>query len=86
VDHLVTGFFAKDGRDPDGSYRTAHLPLPVHPATRTTVFIDDRPEDLAGTLDVIAVSPYLSDDAYDRGLQPVARRAGLSWPPSSERQ
>jgi long-chain acyl-CoA synthetase len=93
VDHLVTGFFAKDGRDPDGSYRTAHLPVPAslpshpaHPATRTTVFVDDRPEDLADTLDVIAVSPYLSDDAFDRGLKPVAQRAGLGWPPSSERQ
>jgi long-chain acyl-CoA synthetase len=78
VDHLVSGFYAKDGRDPDGSYRTAQLPLP--PATNSTVFVDDRPEDLARALDVIAVSPYLSDDPHDRGLQLVARRAGVGWP------
>jgi long-chain acyl-CoA synthetase len=77
VDHLVDGFFAKDGRDADGSYRTGHLPL-HQPPGRRAVFVDDRPEDLARSLDVIAVSPYLSDDPFDRGLEEVARRAGLA--------
>jgi long-chain acyl-CoA synthetase len=74
VDDLVDGFFAKDGRDADGCYRTGHLPADDHHA----VFVDDRPEDLALSLDVIAVSPYLSDDPFDRGLGEVARRAGLA--------
>jgi long-chain acyl-CoA synthetase len=73
---LIDGFFAKDGRGADGCYLTAHLPL-HHPRVRA-VFVDDRPEDLAHTLDVIAVSPYLSDDPFDRGLDEVARRAGLA--------
>jgi len=74
VDGLVGGFFAKDGRDADGCYRTGHLPTDDHHA----VFVDDRPEDLAPSLDVIAVSTYLSDDPFDRGLEGVARRAGLA--------
>lgn len=74
LDHLVNGSFGKDARGPDGCYRTAHLPIAGHAA----VFVDDRPEDLPPDLDVLAVSPYLSDDPFDRGLQPVARRAGLS--------
>jgi hypothetical protein len=74
VDDLVDGFFPKDGRDTDGCYRTGHLPADDH----HVVFVDDRPEDLARSLDVIAVSPYLSDDPFDRGLEEVARRAGLA--------
>jgi long-chain acyl-CoA synthetase len=76
LDHLVSGCFAKDGRDSDGCYLTAHLPL--HPDR--SVFVDDHPEDLPRTLNVLAVSPYLSDDPHDRGLQRVARRAGLVPP------
>jgi long-chain acyl-CoA synthetase len=73
MDHLVNGYFSKDGRDSGGCYLTAHLPLGPGPA----VFIDDRPEDLDERLDVIAVSPYLSNDPHDRGLRDVARRAAL---------
>ena len=74
VDHLVEGFFSKEGRDVGGYYLTAHLPL----GQGHVVFVDDRPEDLdRGRLDVLAVSPYLSDDPFDRGLRHVARRAGL---------
>jgi long-chain acyl-CoA synthetase len=73
IDHLVSGYFAKDGRDVDGRYLTSHLPLQDRQAT----FVDDRPEDLARDLDVLVVSPYLSDDPHDHGLQRVARRAGL---------
>jgi long-chain acyl-CoA synthetase len=76
VHHLVGGYFAKDGRDVDGHYLTAHLPLQDGQA----VFVDDRPEDLAPELDVLAVSPYLSDDPHDHGLDHVARRAGLVEP------
>ena len=49
---------------------TAHLPLGPGPL----VFVDDRPEDLAPELEVLAVSPYLSDDPHDRGLG--RRRSG----------
>ncbi|MGP0029466.1 MAG: HAD family hydrolase [Acidimicrobiales bacterium] len=73
VDGLVSAFFAKDERDRDGCYATGHLPLGDGPA----VFVDDRPEDLARHLDVVAVSPYLAEDAHDRGLEAAARRAGL---------
>jgi hypothetical protein len=76
VDHLVGGFFAKNGRDVAGRYLTTHLPLDP----RQAVFVDDRPEDLAPDLDVLAVSPYLSSDPHDHGLQHVARRAGLVEP------
>ncbi len=54
-------------------FRTGHLPL----TGSLAIFVDDRPEDLGHDLDVLAVSPYLSDDPHDRGLEPVARRAGL---------
>jgi long-chain acyl-CoA synthetase len=77
VDHLVNGYFSKEGRDARGHYLTTHLPL----GAGLTVFVDDRPEDLSGELDVVAVSPYLSDDPHDRGLRAVARRAGLSSSP-----
>jgi long-chain acyl-CoA synthetase len=73
VDHLVSGYFSKEGRDADGCYLTTHLPV----CRGTAVFVDDRPEDLAAHLDVLAVSPYLADDRHDRGLAPVAQRAGL---------
>jgi phosphoglycolate phosphatase-like HAD superfamily hydrolase len=76
VDHLVNGYFSKEGRDAAGCYLTAHLPLGPGPV----VFVDDRPEDLTVDLDVLAVSPYLSDDPHDRGLRAVARRAGLPLP------
>ena len=73
VDHLVNGYFSKEGRDAEGHYLTKHLPL----GSGRAVFVDDRPEDLDDRLEVIAVSPYLSDDPHDRGLRAVARRAGL---------
>src|ERR1700684_1258494 len=28
IDHLISGYFAKDGRDGDGCYPAGHLPLP----------------------------------------------------------
>jgi phosphoglycolate phosphatase-like HAD superfamily hydrolase len=77
VDHLVNGFYSKERRDTDDRYLTSHLPL----GRGSVVFVDDRPEDLAMDLDVLAVSPYLSEDPHDRGLRSVAQRAGL---PSSE--
>src|SRR5580698_6743251 len=72
VESLVTGFFAKEGRDESGFYLTSHLAL----GSGLTVFVDDRPEDLSPGLTVIAVSPYLVHDPHDRGLTEVARRAG----------
>jgi len=72
LDGHVSDYFPKEGRDDDGCYLTGHLPVDV----ARTVFVDDRPEDLPGDLDVLAVSPYLSDDPHDHGLEPVAQRAG----------
>ncbi|HEY1831638.1 MAG TPA: NIF family HAD-type phosphatase [Acidimicrobiales bacterium] len=72
-EHFISGFFAKRERDADGCYRTDHLPT----ACVSGVFVDDRPEDLSKRLEVIAVSPYLSDDPHDRGLEAAARRAGF---------
>lgn len=77
VESLVNGFSAKEGRDESGFYRTSHLALGPGPV----VFVDDHPEDLPPELTVIAVSPYLVDDPHDRGLDEVARRAGL--PPAA---
>lgn len=74
VDGLVNGYFGKDERDDDGRYRTEHLPARLG----HSVFVDDRPEDLAPHLDVVVVPPYLSDDPHDRGLAGVARRAGMT--------
>jgi long-chain acyl-CoA synthetase len=74
LEHCVSGFFGKDERDANGWYRTDHLPGGCDLA----VYVDDRPEDLAQHLNVIAVSPYLSDDPHDHGLEVVARYAGMS--------
>ncbi len=79
VDHLLSGFFSKEERDTRGHYVTAHLPI----GPGSAVFVDDRPEDLAEDLEVVAVSPYLAGDAHDRGLEVVAQRAGL--PPFPKR-
>jgi long-chain acyl-CoA synthetase len=73
VESLVDGFYAKEGRDESGFYFTSHLALGPGPV----VFVDDHPEDLSPDLTVVAVSPYLVDDPHDRGLDEVARRAGL---------
>jgi long-chain acyl-CoA synthetase len=73
IDDLVQGCFGKDERDGDGCYRTDHLPIGEGPA----LFVDDRPEDLSGRFEILAVSPYLSDDPHDRGLAHAARRAGI---------
>jgi hypothetical protein len=74
VDRHVNGYFAKEGRDGAGCYLTGHLPT----GSGRIVFVDDRPEDLAPGLEVVAVSPYLSDDPHDRGLKAVAQRARLT--------
>ena len=74
LDGHVSDYFPKDGRDDDGCYLTAHLPVDAARA----VFVDDRPEDLAPHLEVLAVSPYLAEDPHDHGLEAVAQRAGLS--------
>jgi phosphoglycolate phosphatase-like HAD superfamily hydrolase len=73
VGSLVDGFYAKEGRDKSGFYCTSHLALGPGPVA----FVDDHPEDLSPELTVVAVSPYLVDDPHDRGLDEVARRAGL---------
>ena len=74
LESLVSGCFGKEGRDDTGFYLTMHLAL----GPGRTIFVDDRPEDLSPDLTVIAVSPYLADDPHDRGLEKVARRAGIA--------
>ena len=69
----VDGFYPKAARDAAGHYSTSHLPT----GPGRAVFVDDRPEDLAESLEVLVVSPYLTDDPHDRGLRVVAERAGL---------
>ena len=73
IEQYVSGFFGKDKRGSDGCYRTDHLPVD----RRGAIFIDDRPEDLSKDLDVLTVSPYLSNDPHDRGLDIAANRAGM---------
>lgn len=77
VDHLVDGYFSKDGRDAGGCYVTTHLPVSLGSA----VFVDDQPENLAEDVEVLTVPPYLADDPHDRGLERVAQRAGLTGLP-----
>jgi hypothetical protein len=72
VAQLIAGFHAKRDRDKQGRYRTEHLPNGP-----TRVFVDDRPDDLPDSEDIVAVSPYLSHNPHDRGLHAVRRRAGM---------
>lgn len=74
IHDLADGFHAKEERDTAGRYRTDHLLTDAAQA----VFVDDRPEDLAPGLHVVAVSPYLAANPHDRGLAPAARLAGLT--------
>jgi hypothetical protein len=73
MDVLVHGFHDKDVRDADGRYIPSFLAHPLG-----AVFVDDRPEDMPVGAEVVAVSPYLSDAPWDRGLAPVAARAGFA--------
>jgi 3-deoxy-D-manno-octulosonate 8-phosphate phosphatase KdsC-like HAD superfamily phosphatase len=73
VDHLVTEFADKDGRDVDRRYLTDHLGIVL----AEVVFVDDHPEDLPVGAEVVAVPPYLIENPRDRGLVPAALRAGL---------
>ena len=72
IDDHVYGYFAKSRRDPKGFYYVDRLP-----PCRRRVFVGDRPEDLCQLLEVIAGSPYWSDDRHDRGLDPLVQRASL---------
>jgi hypothetical protein len=80
VAQLFDGFGAKDERDADGRYVVDRS----FAATDDIVFVDDRPEDMPLSAEVLAVPPYLVDDRYDRGLHAVARWAGAAvdenWP------
>jgi hypothetical protein len=73
VAHLVHGCHAKDRRDHAGRYVPAFVDV-----LDGVVFVDDRPEDMPLTADVVAVSPYLAPNPHDRGFAEAARRAGLA--------
>jgi long-chain acyl-CoA synthetase len=70
---LFDAYHGKDERGADGRYLAHHLGSDL----ASVVFVDDRPEDLPVGADVVGVSPYLAPNPHDRGLIPVARRAGL---------
>lgn len=71
VEHLFDGFHDKAVRDEAGRYVATFLDAPL-----AATYVDDRPEDMPAGATVVAVSPYLADDPFDRGL---AR--GLLAPP-----
>jgi long-chain acyl-CoA synthetase len=72
VASLFDGFHGKEVRDQTGRYIPGFVV-----DLGTTVFVDDRPEDMPLGANVVAVAPYLVDDRHDRGLAPAAARAGL---------
>lgn len=73
VSQLFEGFYDKKARDGDGRYSCEA----VREDLNRFVFVDDRPEDVPFRGECIAVSPYVAPSVHDRGLAPVARRAGL---------
>jgi long-chain acyl-CoA synthetase len=77
VEDLVDRFYGKDERDDHGRYRTVHFREPLQAA----IFVDDRPEDLPIGAAIIPVAPYLVGNPHDRGLLPVAQRAGVRTRP-----
>jgi hypothetical protein len=75
---MISSFHSKEGRDSSGRY----LPT-FNVRWSETRFIDDRPEDLPESAEVIAVSPYIAENQHDTGLLVVARYVGISgttWP------
>jgi hypothetical protein len=72
VDAHFDGFHDKDARDVHGRYVPSFLTDAL-----AAVYVDDRPEDMPRGAEVIAVSPYLSENRWDRGLIPAATRAGV---------
>jgi phosphoglycolate phosphatase-like HAD superfamily hydrolase len=67
---LCDAFHGKERRDGAGRYRCDAFVR----ALAGAVFVDDRPEDMPVGADVIAVSPYLSHNVHDRGLDVVLAR------------
>jgi long-chain acyl-CoA synthetase len=83
LEHLVDGFHDKEARDDDGRYVVAFLEAPLE-----AVYVDDRPEDLPLGASVIAVSPYLAHNPFDRTWSTAVtatRHGGLMSAPSVER-
>lgn len=76
VEHFVDTFGSKDERDGAGRYVADHVI-----DAGTTVFVDDRPEDLPVGAMVMPVSPYLVHDPHDRGLSAAIRLAGIVTQP-----
>ena len=71
---LIDHFAEKDRRDAAGRYEIESLGVELERA----IFIDDRPEDLPASAEVLAVPPYLIENPRDRGLEQVAARAGAA--------
>jgi hypothetical protein len=77
VSEFFDGFHDKEGRDAAGRFVIHRLRADLD----SLVFVDDRPEDMPVGAEVVAVAPYLVDNPYDRGLAPVAARAGQATTP-----
>ncbi len=65
IEPLITAFYSKEIRGPDGRWCIDHLSALYLPAT----FVDDWPEELPLSVRSIAVSPYIADNPHDRGLE-----------------
>jgi phosphoglycolate phosphatase-like HAD superfamily hydrolase len=70
IAELCHAFHGKDRRDAAGRYRCDAIGTDL----ASTIFVDDRPEDMPVDAEVIAVSPYLSHNVHDRGLAVVLPR------------
>ena len=73
IHELFDAFHGKDERGSDGRYLVHRIAADLD----AVVFVDDRPEDLPKAADVLHVSPYIAPNEHDRGLAPVAHRAGM---------
>ena len=60
----VEAFYEKGARDADGRWTTAHFAS----AHRSATFVDDLPAEAPREPRLIGVSPYIGENAHDRGL------------------
>lgn len=68
----VSAYYDKVRSGPEGPWHVDHLPA----ADRPSVCVDDQPEYCPPSACVIAVRPYISEDASDTGLAAALEVAG----------
>jgi long-chain acyl-CoA synthetase len=61
----VEAFYAKTARETDGRWSTAHFAE----SHRVATFVDDLPAEAPREPRLIGVSPYIGENAHDRGLE-----------------